>query len=211
MSFLPISETTTSRLPSSSGYPGMPADKELSRPRPRAGSALFRVKSHPRLIQFVLFTPSLKICRESMGGQIWVTNFGSSEAFSWVTVGHGKLRAATNGRMDIIFQGRWGRENSEKPSPSKLEQRHEKFLRSSSRKLMLFGLVVAVAKEAIATRVLIARAGRNESAFGKYLGHRERERLDLAERGSHPRRLRSYKSWTSAVLAFPVPPRAAAL
>ena len=27
--------------------------------------------------------------------------FGSSEAFSWVTVDRGKLRAATNGRMDI--------------------------------------------------------------------------------------------------------------
>lgn len=76
---------------------------------------------------------------------------------------------------------------------------------------MLFGLVVAVAKEAIATRVLIARAGRNESAFGKYLGHRERERLDLVERGSHPRRPRSYKAWTSAAPAFPMPLRAAAL
>lgn len=76
---------------------------------------------------------------------------------------------------------------------------------------MLFGLVVAVAKEAIATRVLIARAGRNESAFGKYLGHRERERLDLVERGSHPRRPRSYKAWISAAPAFPMPPRVAAL
>lgn len=76
---------------------------------------------------------------------------------------------------------------------------------------MLFGLVVVVAKEAIATRVLIARAGRNESAFGKYLGHRERERLDLVERGSYPRRLRSYKAWTSAAPAFPIPPRASAL
>ena len=76
---------------------------------------------------------------------------------------------------------------------------------------MLFGLVVAVAKETIATRVLIARAGRNESAFGKYLGHRERERLDLVERGSHPRRPRSYKAWISAAPAFPMPLRAAAL
>lgn len=111
----------------------------------------------------------------------------------------------------LYFRGGWGRGTSAKPSPSKLEQRHEKFLRSSSRKLMLFGLVVAVAKEAIATRVLIARAGRNESAFGKYLGYRERERLDLAERGSHPRRLRSFKAWTSAASAFPIPPPAVAL
>ena len=46
---------------------------------------------------------------------------------------------------------------------------------------MLPGLVVVVAKEAIATRVLIVRAGRNQSAFGKHLGHREREQLDLVE------------------------------
>lgn len=73
----------------------------------------------------------------------------------------------------LYFRGGWGRGNSAKPSPSKLEQRHEKFLRSSSRKLMLFGLVVVVAKAAIAKRVLIARAGRNDSAFGKHLGYRK--------------------------------------
>lgn len=76
---------------------------------------------------------------------------------------------------------------------------------------MLFGLVVVVAKEATATRVLIARAGRNESAFGKHLGHREHERLNLVGQGSRLRRLRSYKAWTSAVLAFPMPSCAAAL
>ena len=211
MSFLPISETTASRPPSSSGYPGMPADKELSRPRPRAGSALFRVKSHPQLIQFVLFTPSLKKCRESMGSNLGHGFFGSFEAFCgsrWVTANcEQQLMAAGT----LYFRGGWGRGTSAKPSPSKLEQRHEKFLRSSSRKLTLFGLVVVVAKEAIATRVLIARVGRNESAFGKHFGHREHERLDLVEQGSHPCRPRSYRAWTSAVLAFPVPPRAAAL
>lgn len=81
----------------------------------------------------------------------------------------------------LYFRGGWGRGNSAKPSPSKLEQRHEKFLRSSSRKLMLFGLVVVVAKAAIAIHVLFVRAGRNQSAFGKHLGHREHERLDLVE------------------------------
>ena len=105
----------------------------------------------------------------------------------------------------LYFRGGWGRENSAKPSPSKLEQRHEKFLRSSSRKLMLFGLVVVVAKEAIAIRVLIVREGRNQSDFGKHLGHREHERFDLVEWGSHPRRPRSYKAWTSAAPAFPMP------
>lgn len=53
------------------------------------------------LLQFVLFTLSLKIRRESMGVKFGSRFFGSSEAFSWVTVDHGKLRAATNGRMDI--------------------------------------------------------------------------------------------------------------
>lgn len=76
---------------------------------------------------------------------------------------------------------------------------------------MLFGLVVVVAKAAIAKRVLIARAGRNDSAFGKRLGYREHEYLVLVEQGSFPRRPRSYKAWTSAVLSFPMPPRAAAL
>ena len=41
---------------------------------------------------------------------------------------------------------------------------------------MLFGLLVVVAKAAIATRVLIARAGRNDSAFGKHLGHQREGR-----------------------------------
>ena len=112
--------------------------------------------------------------------------FVSSEAFSWVTVGHGKLRAANNGHMDIIFQRGRGRGNSAKPSPGKLELRLENPLRSFSRKLMLFGLVVVVAKAAIATRVLIARAGRNDSAFGKHLGYREHEYLNFVERGLSP-------------------------
>lgn len=163
------------------------------------------------LLQFVPFTSSLKICRESMGSNLGHGFSGHPRRFRgsrWVTANCEQQLMAT---WTLYFRGGWGRENSEKPSPSKLEQRHEKFLRSSSRKLMLFGLVVVVAKEAIATRVLIARAGRNESAFGKYLGHRERERLDLAERGSHPRRLRSYKAWTSVASAFPIPPPAVAL
>lgn len=46
---------------------------------------------------------------------------------------------------------------------------------------MLFGLVVVVTKEAIAIRVLIVREDRNQSAFGKHLGHREHERLDFVE------------------------------
>ena len=40
---------------------------------------------------------------------------------------------------------------------------------------MLFGLVAVVAKAVIAIRVSIERAGRNDSAFGKRLGYRERE------------------------------------
>lgn len=138
--------------------------------------------------------------------------FGSFEAFSWVTVGHGKLRVATNGHMDIIFQVRVGWRKFCKPSPSKLEQRHEKFLRSSSRKLTLFGLVVVVAKEAIATRVLIERVGRNKSAFGKHFGHREHERLDLVERGLSPSPPTLILSLgIGCPRAFPMPPRAAAL
>ena len=70
---------------------------------------------------------------------------------------------------------------------------------------MLSGLVVVVAKAAIATRVLIARAGRNDSAFGKHFGYRGHDRLDLVEQGSYPRRPRSYKAWASAVPLFPVP------
>ena len=57
---------------------------------------------------------------------------------------------------------------------------------------MLFGLVVVVAKAAVATHVLIARTGRNDSAYGKHLGYREHERLDLVEQGSHLRRPRSH-------------------
>ena len=40
---------------------------------------------------------------------------------------------------------------------------------------MLFGLVAVVAKAVIAIRGSIERAGRNDSAFGKRLGYRERE------------------------------------
>ena len=40
---------------------------------------------------------------------------------------------------------------------------------------MLFGLVAIVAKAVIAIRASIERAGRNDSAFGKQLGYRERE------------------------------------
>ena len=111
----------------------------------------------------------------------------------------------------LYFKGGRGRGNSAKLSPSKPELRFGNPLRSFSKTLMLFGLVVTVAKAAIATRVLIARAGRNDSAFGKHLGYREYEHLDIVEQGSHHRRPRSYKAWTSAVLAFPVLPRAAAL
>lgn len=41
--------------------------------------------------------------------------FGSSKAISWVTVGHGKLRAANKGHMDIIFQGGRVEETSQNP------------------------------------------------------------------------------------------------
>lgn len=150
------------------------------------------------LLQFALFTPTLKICRESMESNLGHGFSGHPRRFRgsrWVTANcEQQLLAA----WTLYFRGGWGRGNSAKPSPSKLEQRHEKLLRSSSRKLMLFGLVVVVAKEAIATRVLVARVGRNKSAFGKHFGHREHERLDLVERGSRPRRPRSYKAWTSA-------------
>ena len=211
MSLLPVSETTASQSPSSSCYPSMPADKVLSRPWPRAGSALF-VSKATRATNPVcpIYTQSQKLPRIH-GVKFGSRFFGSSEAFSWVTVGHGKLRAATNGHMDIVFQGGRGRGNSAKLSPSKPELRFGNPLRSFSKTLMLFGLVVTVAKAAIATRVLIARAGRNDSAFGKHLGYREYEHLDIVEQGSHHRRPRSYKAWTSAVLAFPVLPRAAAL
>lgn len=163
------------------------------------------------LLQFVLFTPSLKICRESMGSNLGHGFSGHSWCFRrsrWVTANCKQQLMAT---WTLYFRGGWGRGNSAKPSPSKLEQRHEKFLRSSSRKLMLFGLVVVVAKEAIATRVLIARAGRNESAFGKHFGHREHERPISSNGGSRPRRPRSNKAWASAAPVFPMPPRAAAL
>lgn len=76
--------------------------------------------------------------------------------------------------MDIICQGRAGQRIPTEPSPSKLEQRLENPLRSFMRKLMLFGLLVVVAKAAIATRVLIARAVRNDSAFGNHLGHQRK-------------------------------------
>lgn len=138
------------------------------------------------LLQFVLFTSSLKNCRESMGSYLGHGFSGHLRRFRgsrWVTANCEQQLMAT---WTLYFKGGWGRGNSAKPSPSKLEQRHEKFLRSSSRKLTLFGLVVVVAKEAIATRVLIARAGRNESAFGKHFGHREHERIDLVERGLSP-------------------------
>ena len=46
---------------------------------------------------------------------------------------------------------------------------------------MLFGLVAVVAKAVIAIRVSIERAGRNDSAFGKRLGYREREAVAVAE------------------------------
>lgn len=150
------------------------------------------------LLQFVPFTSSLRNCRESMGSNLGHGFSGHPRRFRgsrWVTANCEQQLIAT---WTLYFRGGWGRGNSAKPSPSKLEQRHEKFLRSSSRKLTLFGLVVVVAKAAIATRVLIARAGRNDSAFGKRLGCREHERLDLVERGFHPRRPRSYKAWTSA-------------
>ena len=127
------------------------------------------------LLQFVPFTSSLKICRESMGSNMGHGFSGYPRRFRgsrWVTANCDQQLMAT---WTLYFRGRWGRGNSAKPSPSKLEQRHEKFLCSSSRKLMLFGLVVVVAKEAIAKRVLIARAGRNDSAFGKHLGYREHE------------------------------------
>ena len=105
MSLLPVSETTASRSPSSSCYPSMPADKVLSRPWPRAGSALF-VSKATRATNPVcpIYTQSQKLPRIH-GVKFGSRFFGSSEAFSWVTVGHGKLRAATNGHMDIVFQG----------------------------------------------------------------------------------------------------------
>lgn len=138
------------------------------------------------LLQFVPFTSSLRNCRESMGSNLGHGFSGHPRRFRgsrWVTANCEQQLMAT---WTLYFRGGWGRGNSAKPSPSKLEQRHEKFLRSSSRKLTLFGLVVVVAKEAIATRVLIERVGRNESAFGKHFGHREHERLDLVERGLSP-------------------------
>ena len=168
--------------------------------------------SLPQFAPVRLICIQLKICRESMGSNLGHGFSGHPRRFRgsrWVTANCEQQLMVT---CTLYFRGGWGRGNSAKPSPSKLELRHEKFLRFSSRKLMLFGLVVVVAKEAIATRVLIARAGRNESAFGKHFGHREHERLDLAEwGGSRPRRPRSYKAWTSAAPAFPMPPRAAAL
>lgn len=138
------------------------------------------------LSQFVLFTPSLKNCRESMGSNLGHGFSGHPRRFRgsrWVTANCEQQLMAT---WTLYFRGGRGRRNSAKPSPSKLGQRHEKFHRSFSRKLMLFGLLVVVAKEAIATRVLIARAGRNKSAFGKHFGHRGHERLDLVERGLSP-------------------------
>ena len=155
------------------------------------------------LLQFVPFTPSLKNCRESMGSNLGHGISCHPRRFRgsrWVTANCEQQLMAV---WTLYFRGGWGRGNFAKPSPSKLEQRHEKLLRSSSRKLMLFGLVVVVAKEAIGTRVLVARVGRNKSAFGKHFGHREHERLDLVERGSRPRRPRSYKAWTSAVPRIP--------
>ena len=82
--------------------------------------------SHSMVKNYLQFVP---VCRslfylhpvskndEIPWGQIWVTDFGSSETFSWVTVGHGKLRAAANGHMDIIFQGRVGQRNLCKALP----------------------------------------------------------------------------------------------
>ena len=138
------------------------------------------------LLQFVLFTPSLKNCRESMGSNLGHGFSSHPRHFRgsrWVTVNCEQQIMAT---WTLYFKGERGRGNSAKPSPGKLELRLENPLRSFSRKLMLFGLVVVVAKAAIATRVLIARAGRNDSAFSKHLGYREHEYLDFVERGLSP-------------------------
>lgn len=73
------------------------------------------------LPQFVLVCPNAaqsQKCPRIHGVISGSRFFGSSGSFSWVTLGHGKLRAATYGHMDVIFQGRARQRSLYKHSPS---------------------------------------------------------------------------------------------